>query len=58
MEPLLNREFRPCAIICTVCGRRTRLHGLDLAAQSGGMKLFVGEGFRGRITVPKRTKKS
>ena len=35
----------PCAIICTVCGGRTRLHGLDLAAQTGGMKLFVGEGF-------------
>ena len=45
MEPLLDREFRPCAIICTVCGGRTRLHGLDLAAQTGGMKLFVGEGF-------------
>jgi hypothetical protein len=45
LEPLLDREFHPCAIICTVCGGRARLHGLDLAAQSGGMKLFVGEGF-------------
>jgi len=45
LEALLDRDFAPCAIICTICGGRTRLHGLDLAAQTGRMKLFVGEGF-------------
>jgi hypothetical protein len=45
LEPLLDRSFRPCAIICTICGGRTRLHGLNLASQFDGMKLFVGDGF-------------
>ena len=45
LAALVNREFRPCAIVCTLCGGRTRLHGLDLHAESGGYKLFVGSGF-------------
>jgi len=45
LEPLIYRDFEPCAILCTVCGGRTRLHGLDLALEQGAVKLFVGDGF-------------
>jgi hypothetical protein len=45
LEYLLDREFKPCAVVCTICGERTRLHGLDLAFQEGEVSLFVGDGF-------------
>lgn len=43
---LLPPSFRPCAIICTICDKEERLHGLDLLASYGGTKLFVGDEFR------------
>ena len=45
LEPLIDRSFSPCAIICTICGDRDRLHGLDLYHAAGEVKLFVGTGF-------------
>jgi hypothetical protein len=45
LAPLLDREFRPCAIVCTICGDRTRLHGLDLILRQGAVTLFQGDGF-------------
>jgi 4-amino-4-deoxy-L-arabinose transferase-like glycosyltransferase len=46
LEPLLNRDFRPCAVICTICGDRTRLHGLPLVAGlNEGVSVFAGDGF-------------
>jgi len=37
--------FRPCAILCTVCGGRARLHGLDWMSSFGKISLFVGNGY-------------
>jgi hypothetical protein len=34
--------FRPCAILCTICGNRTRLNGLDLNMTDGDARLFMG----------------
>jgi hypothetical protein len=45
LDHLLDREFKPCAIVCTLCGERTRLHGLDVAFQEGDVSLFVGDEF-------------
>jgi hypothetical protein len=46
LEPLLDRDFRPCAVICTICGDRTRLHGLLLVAGlNEGVSVFAGDGF-------------
>ena len=45
LAPLIDPDFRPCAIVCTICGDRERLHGLDLVQSSDGVKLFAGEGF-------------
>jgi hypothetical protein len=47
---LLNRyadpRFKPCAIICTICYDRTRLHGLDLfGSYDGVVKLFIGDSY-------------
>ncbi|OGO62139.1 MAG: hypothetical protein A2030_04045, partial [Chloroflexi bacterium RBG_19FT_COMBO_50_10] len=39
-------NFKPCAIICTICDDRTRLHGLDLFdTYDAGMKLFTGNSY-------------
>jgi hypothetical protein len=45
LEPLIDPAFRPCAIVCTICGERTRLHGLDLLHREGDVSLFSGGGF-------------
>jgi hypothetical protein len=37
--------FVPCAIVCTICGDRTRLHGMALGATHGGVKVFWGGQF-------------
>ncbi|HSR47636.1 MAG TPA: hypothetical protein VLL77_06560, partial [Anaerolineales bacterium] len=44
-NPLRDRDFKPCAIICTICGDRTRLHGLELYSAWQGTALFLGDGF-------------
>jgi hypothetical protein len=31
--------------VCTICGERTRLHGLDLLHREGDVSLFSGGGF-------------
>jgi hypothetical protein len=46
----LNRyadpNFKPCAIICTICGSRSQLHGLELAGNYGDIvKLFTGNNY-------------
>ncbi len=41
----VDPTFRPCAILCTTCGGRTRLHGLERVAGYGDLTVFVGEGF-------------
>ncbi|GAP14309.1 hypothetical protein LARV_02076 [Longilinea arvoryzae] len=45
LERYIDPAFHPCAIICTICGDRTRLHGLSLAGEYSGVKLFAGPGF-------------
>lgn len=45
LEPLLDRDFHPCAILCTICQERTRLHGLPLVADLDRVDVFAGEGF-------------
>lgn len=45
LERYIDPAFKPCAVICTICGERTSLHGLPLTGEYGGVKLFTGEGF-------------
>ncbi len=42
---LSDENFRPCAVICTICGDRTELHGLPLYKDYGEVKLYIGDGF-------------
>jgi hypothetical protein len=42
---LADENFRPCAVICTICGDRTELHGLPLYKDYGEVKLYIGDGF-------------
>jgi hypothetical protein len=45
LRSLVDPQFRPCAILCTICGDRTRLHGLPLISQSKYLSLFMGDGY-------------
>jgi hypothetical protein len=41
LEDLLDREFTPCAVICTICGERLQLGDLTLKSDFGGARLFT-----------------
>ena len=42
LERYVDADFRPCAILCTVCGGRTRLHGLERSGTFGPIALYLG----------------
>jgi hypothetical protein len=42
LERYVDANFRPCAILCTVCGGRTRLHGLERSGTFGPIALYLG----------------
>jgi hypothetical protein len=45
LERYVDPEFRPCAIICMVCGGRTRFHGLERFFSQAQVTVFLGEGY-------------
>jgi hypothetical protein len=45
LQFLVDREFRPCAILCTICGERTRVHGLTRIADYPFVDVFAGSSF-------------
>ncbi len=45
LEFLSDPNFSPCAIICTICGDRTVLHGLPLVEDYGEVKIYAGDGY-------------
>jgi hypothetical protein len=42
LERYRDTTFKPCAIICMICGDRVQLHGLRLAANFGRVSVFIG----------------
>jgi hypothetical protein len=44
-EQYLDKTYHPCAVICTICGQRTRAYGLPLLGDYGPVKLFAGSSF-------------
>ncbi len=45
LEHLVDPEYRPCAVICTICGDRTVLHGLPMYRDYGELKIYVGDSY-------------
>ncbi|HPH95023.1 MAG TPA: hypothetical protein PKW33_02355 [Anaerolineaceae bacterium] len=45
LERYRDPAFKPCAIICTFCGDKTRLHGLELYQNYGSAQLFTGSAY-------------
>jgi hypothetical protein len=45
LERYVDPQFRPCAILCMVCGGRTRFHGLDRAYSEGAVSVFLGSNY-------------
>lgn len=46
LERYVDPGFRPCAILCTTCGGRGYLHGLERIAGFGEIVVFAGDGYR------------
>jgi hypothetical protein len=42
LQRYVDPQFRPCAIVCMVCGGRTRFHGLDRTYSDGKVSVFLG----------------
>jgi hypothetical protein len=42
LERYVDADFRPCAILCMVCGGRARLHGLERSGTFGPIALYLG----------------
>jgi hypothetical protein len=41
-----DSNFKPCAIMCTICGGRSQLYGLELTGRYDGLvSLFMGTGY-------------
>jgi len=46
LERYIDPSFKPCAIICRICGDRENLHGLERQDEFGeGIVLFAGSGY-------------
>jgi hypothetical protein len=50
LERYIDFDFKPCAVICTICSGNneghSRLHGLDLSAEFGSIRIYEGTGFQ------------
>jgi hypothetical protein len=46
LERYVDPSFKPCAILCTICRGKARLHGLDLVSDyTGKVQLFAGSNY-------------
>jgi hypothetical protein len=46
LERYVDPDFKPCAIICTICGDRDRIHGLERVGDFGeGLVLYTGSDY-------------
>ena len=45
LERFVDPTFKPCAIICTICGDRGEVHGLDRIATFGGISVYGGSDY-------------
>jgi hypothetical protein len=45
LERFVDPTFEPCAIICTICGDRSKVHGLDWIATFGHISVYGGSGY-------------
>ncbi|MGZ4008683.1 MAG: hypothetical protein ACXVJV_16075, partial [Mucilaginibacter sp.] len=48
-SPLFQRyadpNFKPCAIICTICSDKPRLHNLDFSGDFGSVRVYTGANY-------------
>jgi hypothetical protein len=48
-SPLFQRyvdaNFKPCAIICTICSDKPRLHNLDLSGDFSSVRVYTGDNY-------------
>ena len=49
LEQYIDPAFKPCAVICTICGDRTSLHGLPLSGEYDEVKVFAGPDYSPQV---------
>jgi hypothetical protein len=45
LQRYVDPNFKPCAIICTICSDKTTLHKLDLGGDFNSVKVYLGENY-------------
>jgi hypothetical protein len=45
LQRYVDPNFKPCAIICTICSDKARLHNLDLGGDFKSVKVYLGENY-------------
>jgi hypothetical protein len=45
LQRYVDPTFKPCAIICTICGDKPSLHNLDLVGDFSIVRIYMGENF-------------
>lgn len=43
LQRYMDLNFKPCAIICTICSDRSRLHNLDLIGDFNTVRVYFGD---------------
>jgi hypothetical protein len=45
LEKYQDKAFKPCAVICKLCGEQTQYRGLPLISNYSGTSLFMGDSY-------------
>jgi hypothetical protein len=45
LQRYVNPNFKPCAIICTLCYTMPRLHNLDLSGDFTPVRVYLGDNY-------------
>jgi hypothetical protein len=45
LQRYVDPNFKPCAIICTICGDKSSLHNLNLGGDFSTVRVYLGDNF-------------
>ena len=45
LQRYVDSNFKPCAIICTICSDKPSLHNLDLSGDFSSVRVYMGENY-------------
>jgi hypothetical protein len=49
LQRYVDPTFKPCAILCTICGDQTSSHNLDLGGDFGIIRVYLGDNYHAQL---------